>query len=251
MGYSLQAHKKTDEGAKEHPDRDAQFRYIFKKITNFQKQAQPVMSIDAKKKENVGNYKNAGQEYRQKGMPREVNAYDFKGPLGKVAPYGIYDVTRNTGWVNIGISHDTAEFAVNSIRQWWDGRGAADYPHAKKLFLTADCGGSNGYRTRLWKRELQRLANELGRAIHVRHFPPGTSKWNKIEHRMFNAISLNWRGIPLTDYETIMELIRHTTTTTGLEIEVSLDTTVYEKGKKVSDEELDRACRTTLLPKTR
>lgn len=237
LDYSLQANKKRDEGAKEHPDRDAQFKYIARKTKCFQYQHQPVLSIDTKKKENVGNYKNPGREYRKKGRPREVKAYDFRGKLGKAAPYGSYDVTYNTGWVNVGISHDTAEFAVNSLRLWWDDMGQADYPQARKMLLTADCGGSNGYRVRLWKYELQRLANELRQVIHVSHYPPGTSKWNKIEHRMFSVISQNWQGQPLIDHDTIIALLYHTTTEEGLEITARLDTNVYEIGKKVSDEE--------------
>lgn len=238
MNYSLQANKKTHEGTKEQPDRDAQFTYIKKKTNTFQRQHQPIISVDTKKKENVGNYKNSGREYRKKGKPREVNVYDFKGELGKAAPYGIYDMTYNTGWVSVGISHDTAEFAVNSLRRWWYDMGTGFYPNARKLFLTADCGGSNGYRVRLWKTELQKLANEIGQVIHVSHYPPGTSKWNKIEHRMFSFISQNWRGQPLTDYVTIVSLICHTTTDDGLSIKAMLDENTYEKGKKVSDEEL-------------
>jgi len=240
LDYSLQANKKCDEGAKENPDRDAQFKFINKKTKNFQQRHQPVLSVDTKKKENVGNYKNPGREYRKKGQPREVKAYDFIGKLGKVAPYGVYDVTYNKGWVNVGISHDTAEFAVNSIRLWWVEIGKRDYPHAQKIFLTADCGGSNGYRVRLWKIELQKLANELGLEIHVSHYPPGTSKWNKIEHRMFSFISKNWRGQPLTDYVTIISLLCHTSTDEGLEVTARLDKNVYAKGKKVSDAELSR-----------
>lgn len=240
MDYSLQANKKSHEGAKEQPDRDAQFTYIAQKTNLFQRQHQPVISVDTKKKENVGNYKNNGKEYRKKGAPRNVNVYDFKGPLGKVAPYGIYDVTYNMGWVSVGISCDTAEFAVNSIRSWWYEMGIICYPTARKILLTADCGGSNGYRVRLWKTELQTLANELGKAIHVSHLPPGTSKWNKIEHRMFSMISQNWKGQPLTDYATIVSLISHTTTDTGLEIKAKLDERIYKKGQKVSDDELNQ-----------
>lgn len=176
MDYSLQANKKSCEGAKDNPDRDAQFKYIARKTEIFQGQNQPVISVDTKKKENVGNYKNNGREYRKKGKPREVNVYDFKGELGKVSPYGIYDVTSDTGWVSVGISHDTAEFAVNSIRTWWYEMGAGLYPTTRKILITADCGGSNGYRVRLWKTELQKLANELRKTVHVSHYPPGTSK---------------------------------------------------------------------------
>ena len=233
--YSLQANCKRDEGAKAHPDRDAQFMYIARKIAQFQAQEQPIISVDTKKKENVGNYKNPGREYRKQGQPREVKAYDFVGKLGKVAPYGIYDVTLNTGWVSMGISHDTAEFAVNSIRTWWQQMGCRDYPRSRKLLITADCGGSNGYRVRLWKWELQRFANEMRLPIHVSHYPPGTSKWNKIEHRMFSAISANWRGQPLKDYETILEFIRHAGTEEGLEIQAHLDPATYVTGRKISD----------------
>jgi len=232
--YQLQANRKRHEGAKAHPDRDAQFQYIARKTAQFQAQRQPIISVDTKKKENVGNYQNPGREYRQQGHPRDVNAYDFVGELGKVAPYGIYDVTFNKGWVSVGISHDTAEFAVNSIRAWWRQIGCADYPGAYKLLLTADCGGSNGYRVRLWKWELQQFANEVGRPIHVCHYPPGTSKWNKIEHRMFSAISANWRGHPLIDYDTILAFIRHAGTEEGLEIQAQLDTRTYATGRKIS-----------------
>lgn len=238
--YRLQANRKRDEGAKAHPDRDAQFLYIARKSVLFQAQQQPVISVDTKKKENVGNYKNPGREYRRQGEPRDVKAYDFVGKLGKVAPYGVYDVTFNTGWVSVGISHDTAEFAVNSIRAWWRHMGRDAYPGARKLFMNADCGGSNGYRVRLWKWELQQLVNEMRFPIHVSHYPPGTSKWNKIEHRMFSAISANWRGRPLTDHETILEFIRHAGTETGLEIRAELDTATYATGRKISDAALER-----------
>lgn len=238
MNYSLQANKKSCEGARENPDRDAQFKYIAKKTGTFQEQNQPVISVDTKKKENVGNYKNNGREYRKKRNPREVNVYDFIGESGKVSPYGIYDVTSDTGWVSLGISHDTAEFAVNSIRTWWVKVGIGLYPEARKILITADCGGSNGYRVRLWKTELQKLANEFRKTVHVSHYPPGTSKWNKIEHRMFSFISQNWRGQPLKDYTTIISLICHTTTDEGLEIRAELDESVYEKGIKISDDAL-------------
>ena len=238
--YSLQANHKRDEGAKAHPDRDAQFRYIARKTAQFQAQEQPVISVDTKKKENVGNYKNPGREYRKQGHPRDVKAYDFVGELGKVAPYGIYDVTFNKGWVSVGISHDTAEFAVNSIRTWWGQMGFRDYPRAYKMLLTADCGGSNGYRVRLWKWELQQFANEIRRSIHVSHYPPGTSKWNKIEHRMFSAISENWRGQPLIDHDTVLEFIRHTGTEEGLEIQAQLDPALYVTGRKISDAKMEQ-----------
>ena len=239
MDYSLQANKKTEEGEEDHPDRNDQFYYINRKINKFQNQGQPVISVDTKKKENVGNYRNNGREYCRKKKPTEVKVYDFIGALGKASPYGIYDITHDNGWVNVGISHDTAEFAVNSIRKWWYETGQTLYPAARKIYITADCGGSNGYRVRLWKTELQKLADEIGREIHVSHFPPGTSKWNKIEHRMFSFISQNWRGKPLTDYVTIISLISNTRTRKGLNIGSFLDKTFYEKGKKVSDKEFD------------
>jgi hypothetical protein len=240
LDYTLQSNKKTNEGAKEHSDRNAQFHFINNKVKKFQKKNQPAISVDTKKKENIGNYKNKGREYRKKGKPLEVNVYDFIGELGKAAPYGIYDITLNKGWVNVGISHDTAEFAVNSIRNWWLNMGEKEYPNAKELLITADCGGSNGNRVRLWKTELQKLANELNIVIHVSHFPPDTSKWNKIEHKMFSFITQNWRGKPLINYLTIVSLICNTTTETGLKIKAMLDEKSYEKGKKISDEELSK-----------
>lgn len=246
LGFSLQSNKKTKEGAS-HPDRDAQFNFINEKIIAFQKERQPVISIDAKKKENIGNFKNNGQVYEPKGQPTEVLTHDF--PLkesedrpaeasGKVAPYGIYDCTKNNGFVNVGISSDTAQFSVNSIRVWWNKVGKEAYPNAIKIALLADCGGSNSNRTRLWKTELQKLANEIGIEIHVVHFPPGTSKWNKIEHKMFCYISKNWRGRPLIDRATVINLIGNTKTKTGLTVQVHLDENTYETGIKVSDEEL-------------
>lgn len=238
LDYSLQSNKKTIEGSKDHPDRDAQFHFINDKVKKFQLKNQPVISVDTKKKENVGNYKNSGREYRKKKDPVKVGVYDFIGELGKAAPYGVFDITRNKGWVSVGLSHDTAEFAVHSIRNWWANMGQSEYPAAKELYITADGGGSNGYRVRLWKTELQKLANDLGLKIHVSHFPPGTSKWNKIEHRMFSFISQNWRGKPLIDYVTIVSLISNTKTDTGLEIKAILDENIYEKGRKISDEEL-------------
>ena len=238
LGYRLQANKKTKEGA-HHPDRNAQFEYIYETVRFFQKEHHPVLSVDTKKKENLGNFKNNGKEYGQKNHPREVNGHDFPDKrLGKVSPYGVYDISRNKGWVSVGISHDTAEFAVNTIRSWWYKMGQPFYEKSDKLLITADCGGSNGYRVRLWKRELQKLANELNRTIHVCHFPPGTSKWNKIEHRMFSYISENWRGRPLITRETVVNLIGNTNTKKGLEIQAQLDENVYEKGIKVSDEEM-------------
>jgi len=238
LGYSLQANKKTKEGA-HHPDRNAQFEHIYETVRSFQKEHHPVLSVDTKKKENIGNFKNNGKEYAQKSHPREVNGHDFPDKrLGKVSPYGVYDIARNKGWVSVGISHDTAEFAVHTIRSWWYKMGQPFYGKSDKLLITADCGGSNGYRVRLWKRELQKLANELNKTIHVCHFPPGTSNWNKIEHRMFSYISENWRGRPLITRETVVNLIGNTNTKKGLEIQAQLDENVYEKGIKVSDEEM-------------
>jgi len=239
-GYSLQANKKTNEGGG-HPDRNAQFEFINKKAKGFQKKNQPIISVDTKKKENIGNFKNNGKEYCKKKKPNEVNVYDFVDKkLGKVAPYGVYDIVQNKGWVNVGISSDTAEFAVESIRTWWQEMGKPIYPKAKEIFITADGGGSNGSRVRLWKLELQKLANELNIKIHVSHFPPGTSKWNKIEHKMFSFISQNWRGKPLIDGATVVNLISNTKTKSGLEIKARLDERQYEKGIKVSDEELEK-----------
>jgi hypothetical protein len=237
LGYSLQANRKTQEGT-QHPDREAQFQFIYKQVKRFQKKHQPVISVDTKKKENLANFKQLGREWEPLGQPTPVNVYDFPDPQrGKACPYGIYDLTRNEGWVNVGISHDTAQFAVESIRQWWTKMGCHCYSQATELLITADGGGSNAYRTRLWKIELQKLANELNLKIRVCHFPPGTSKWNKIEHQMFSFISKNWRGRPLDSLATIVNLIANTTTT-GLHIEVSIDYNTYEKGIKVTDEEL-------------
>jgi hypothetical protein len=239
LDYSLQGNKKTKEG-KSHPDRDRQFKYINKAVKIFQNNHLPAISVDTKKKENVGEYKNVGKEYRPKGKPLETNTHDFPDKeLGKAAPYGVYDLTKNRGWVSVGVSHDTAEFAVNTIRTWWYKLGQTLYKKAKSLLITADCGGSNGYRNRLWKIELQKLANELKKNIHVLHFPPGTSKWNKIEHRMFSFITMNWRGKPLATLETIINLIGNTKTKSGLAIEVVLDNKKYEAGKKISDQEFD------------
>jgi len=241
LGYSLQANKKTKEGHSQHPDRDEQFKYINQQIKDFHAENQPAISVDTKKKENIGEYKNQGREYRPKNQPREVNGHDFPDKeLGKVVPYGIYDLKQNKGWVSVGITHDTAEFAVNAIRTWYHEVGKTIYPKMKSLLVTADCGGSNGYRVRLWKRELQKLASELQIVIMVCHYPPGTSKWNKIEHRMFSFISANWRGKPLVNRETVIELIGNTTTKTGLEIKVILDDKVYKKGIKVTDEEIKK-----------
>ncbi|MDO8619431.1 MAG: ISAzo13 family transposase [Candidatus Daviesbacteria bacterium] len=239
-GYSLQANRKTFEGSKNNPDRDKQFNFINKKVKEFQKKNFPVLSVDTKKKENIGNFKNSGQEYCKKGNPTRVNVYDFiDEEKGKVSPYGVYDLDKNKGWVNVGISSDTAMFAVNSIRTWWYGSGSKTYKKAKEILITADCGGSNGYRVRLWKVELQKLATELQVTIHVSHFPPGTSKWNKIEHKLFCFISKNWRGKPLIDRATVVNLIGNTKTKTGLTVEAVLDENIYEKGIKISDEELN------------
>ena len=238
LGFSRQGNRKADEGSR-HPDRDAQFAHINAKVIAAQAAGQPVISVDTKKKELVGNYKNGGTDYRPKGEPLRVKVHDFEDKdLGKVAPYGVYDVTANDGWVNVGITADTAEFAVQSIRLWLQRMGRERYPAANALTITADGGGSNGSRVRLWKVELQKLADETGFVIHVMHYPPGTSKWNKIEHRMFCHITQNWRGRPLTDRMTIVELIGATTTKTGLKIECALDERTYEKGIKVSDAEM-------------
>ena len=239
LGYSLQANRKTIEGDS-HPDRDQQFNYINEKCKEFQEEHQPVISVDTKKKELVGNFKNGGRELRPKKDPIPVNVYDFKDKeLGKVNPYGVYDITADEGWVNVGIDHDTASFAVESIRRWWNMMGCKSYPEAKQIMITADCGGSNGYRVRLWKMELQKLADETGLEISVCHFPPGTSKWNKIEHRLFSYISMNWRGKPLTSYEVIVNLIAATTTSKGLEVKCVLDKNEYPKGIKITKEEVE------------
>lgn len=237
MGYSLQANKKTAEG-KQHPDRDAQFRYISEKAAEFANRGSPVISTDTKKKELVGNFKNAGQEWRRAGDPRRVSCHDFPDrALGKAIPYGVYDIRRDVGWVNVGVDHDTPRFAVASIAAWWAAMGKKAYPDAKELLITADAGGSNSWRARNWKVELQQFADETGLTIQVSHFPPGTSKWNKIEHALFSAISLNWRGQPLTTYETIVNLIAATTTTTGLRVRARLDRKRYPTGVKVSNAE--------------
>jgi hypothetical protein len=239
LGFSLQANQKTREGAS-HPDRNAQFEHISAEVKAFQAAGQPVISVDTKKKELVGDFKNGGRELRPKGQPEPVRVHDFIIPeLGKAVPYGVYDVAANAGRVNLGISHDTAAFAVESIRRWWHELGTARYPDATRLLINADCGGSNGVRVRLWKRELQVLADELGIAITVCHLPPGTSKWNRIEHRLFAFITQNWRGKPLVSYEVIVQLIANTTTKTGLTVACRLDADVYEKGIKVSDAEMD------------
>jgi len=238
MGYSLQSNKKSQEGS-QHPDRNKQFHFINNKSKKFIEENQPVISVDTKKKENIGNYKNNGKEYSKKGEPIKVKTHDFPDKeLGKVAPYGVYDLSKNKGWFSVGISKDTAQFSINSIKKWWIRMGKKSYPKAKKLFITADCGGSNSYRNRLWKVELQKLSDELQIEIHVSHFPPGTSKWNKIEHRMFSFVTKNWRGRPLVDRATVVNLIANTTTSKGLKIEAELDERIYKSGIKVSDEEL-------------
>lgn len=238
LRYSLQANQKTREGAR-HPDRNAQFEHINAQTRAFQRRRQPVISVDTKKKELVGNFKNPGREWRPKGQPRRVNLHDFADEeLGKVIPYGVYDLAQNRGWVNVGTDHDTPEFAVASIRQWWKRMGRAAYPHATALLILADAGGSNGYRSRLWKASLHRLTLETGLSISVCHFPPGTSKWNKIEHRMFCHITQNWRGQPLVSHEVIIQLIGRTTTKTGLQIRAGLDKRGYPTGVKVSRSEL-------------
>lgn len=239
MGYSLQANRKTREGTN-HPDRDAQFGYINDQVKQALAAGEPAISVDTKKKELVGDFKNGGREYRAKGQPEPVRVHDFVIPeLGRAAPYGVYDIASNAGWVSVGIDHDTASFAVNSIRRWWQTMGQARYSQATQLLITADCGGSNGARVRLWKRELQTLANELGIAITVCHLPPGTSKWNKIEHRLFSFITQNWRARPLVSYQTIVQLIAATTTDTGLRVQCEIDTNTYPAGVKVTDAEMD------------
>jgi hypothetical protein len=237
LGYSLQGNRKTLEGAS-HPDRNAQFEYINAKTQAALGSGQPVISVDTKKKELVGRYKNGGKEWRPQGEPEQVNVYDFVDQeLGRANPYGVYDIATNTGWVSVGTDHDTASFAVATIRRWWFAMGRAVYPAAKELMIMADGGGSNGSRVRLWKLELQRLADELNLTIRVSHFPPGTSKWNKIEHRLFSYISLNWRGQPLVTHEVIVNLIAATTTRKGLKVRAELDTAQYQKGIKVTDAE--------------
>jgi hypothetical protein len=240
MDYSLQGNRKIKEGAA-HPDRDAQFTFIAEKTQAFQQHGQPVISVDTKKKELIGEYKNGGQVYRRKGQPTAVNVHDFMDKhTGKASPYGVYDLSKNNGWVSVGMSNDTAEFAVNSIRHWWEEMGVASYVNAPALYINADGGGSNGSRVRLWKAELQRFANQIGKEIHVSHFPPGTSKWNKIEHKMFCFISKNWRGKPLIDTATIVQLIGTTTTTKGLTINARLDERIYEKSRQVPDAEFQK-----------
>ena len=235
LGYSLQSNQKRLEGAN-HPDRNAQFEHINENVQNFINQGFPVISVDTKKKENIGNYKNAGKEYRKQKDPRAVKGHDFADQ--KASPYGIYDIKDNSGFVNVGVSFDTSSFAVNSIKFWWEKEGKARYPDAKKLLITADAGGSNGYNRKLWKYELQQFVNEYKIEISVCHFPPGTSKWNKIEHRLFSFISINWKGQPLTDYETVVNLIAATKTETGLTVTSQLDKQIYIKGIQITKEQM-------------
>ena len=238
-GYSLQANRKSREGSS-HPDRNAQFEYINRQVRAFQKRQQPVVSVDTKKKELVGEFKNPGQEWQPQGQPQPVNVHDFPDKkLGKAIPYGVYDLAGNEGWVSVGIDHDTAEFACASILRWWNEMGSARFPRATELMITADGGGSNSSRNRLWKKSLQCLANDLGITLKICHFPPGTSKWNKIEHRLFCFITKNWRGRPLTTYEVIVNLIASTTTKKGLIVRAALDPRQYETGITVSDDELE------------
>jgi transposase len=239
LGYSLQANAKTIEG-KQHPDRDAQFQYINRLTKRHLRQKLPAISVDAKKKELVGDYKNPGREWQPKGKPERVGTHDFPNPkVGKAIPYGVYDMGRNEGWVNVGRDHDTASFAVESIRRWWRVMGRKAYPDADSLLVCADAGGSNGYRLRLWKLELQQLADETGLKITVCHFPPGTSKWNKVEHRLFAHITMNWRGRPLVSHEVVVNLIGATTTKTGLKVKARLDTSIYPTKIKVPDEDIE------------
>jgi len=238
LGFSLQANRKTREGAS-HPDRNAQFEHINAQINAFQAAGQPTISVDTKKKELVGDFKNGGRELRPKGDPEPVRVHDFMLPeQGKVAPYGVYDIAANAGWINLGITSDTAAFAVESIRRWWYALGQSRYQDANRILITADCGGSNGARVRLWKTELQALADQTGLSITVAHLPPGTSKWNRIEHRLFAFITQNWRGKPLLTHQVIIQLIANTTTRNGLTVQCRLDENTYDKGIKVSDAEM-------------
>jgi hypothetical protein len=239
LGYSLQSNRKAIEG-RGHPDRDAQFQYINRRVKAFQRQGHPVVSVDAKKKELVGQFRNGGREWQPKGQPEEVDVYDFvKKDLGKAIPYGVYDQTTNSGWVSVGVDHDTAEFAVETLRRWWRKMGSRVYTRAERLLITADGGGSNGSRCRLWKVQLQEFSDEMGLRISVCHFPPGTSKWNKIEHRMFCHITENWRGRPLVSREVVVNLIGHTKTKTGLTIRSELDGGSYPTGRKVTDDQME------------
>jgi transposase len=238
-GYSLQANRKTREG-KQHPDRNAQFEHIHRRVKAYRRQGQPAISVDTKKKEVLGNRKNPGRTYRRQGSPREVDTHDFPdAKLGKAIPYGVYDLERDEAWVSVGINHDTAEFAVASIEQWWKRLGKKRYAAARRLLITGDSGGSNGHRNRLWKAQLQRFADRTGLIVEVCHFPPGTSKWNKIEHRLFCHITRNWQGIPLETHEIVVNLIGSTRTATGLEVHAWLDERAYAKGRKVSHQEFD------------
>jgi Rhodopirellula transposase DDE domain len=239
-GYSLQANRKTREGAA-HPDRNAQFEHINEQTKACQKRGQPVISVDTKKKELVGDFRNGGREWRPRGKPLEVRVHDFQDPaLGKAIPYGVYDVTNNEAWVSVGLDHDTAEFAAEAIRRWWTKMGRRRFPKARQLYVTADGGGSNGSRSRLWKAALQQLADKTGLTLLVSHFPPGTSKWNKIEHRLFCHITQNWRGKPLVSHEIIVQLIGATTTATGLKVKAALDRRQYPTRQKITDEQLQQ-----------
>ena len=239
LGYSLQSNRKTLEGS-HHPDRDAQFQHINQRVQVFQRQRQPVVSVDTKKKELIGQFRNGGREWAPQGQPEPVEVHDFPDKeLGKVIPYGVYDMVTNTGWVSVGVDHDTAEFAVETIRCWWYHMGSTVYPRAQRLLITADGGGSNGSRNRLWKMELQKLADDIRLRISVCHFPPGTSKWNKIEHRMFCHITENWRGRPLMSREVVVNLIGHTTTRTGLEIHSELNENSYPTGREVTEQQME------------
>jgi hypothetical protein len=245
LGYSLQGNRKTREGGT-HPDRNAQFEYINTQVRRLQKRGQPVVSVDTKKKELIGDFKNSGQEWQPQGQPEEVRVHDFQDPaLGKAIPYGVYDVTNNQGWVSVGIDHDTAHFAARTIGCWWKDMGRRRFPRAQELLITADGGGSNSSRSRLWKVALQELANTLGLKLRVCHFPPGTSKWNKIEHRLFSFITKNWRGRPLVSHQAVVNLIASTTTTTGLIVRAALDHHKYETGLKVTDAQMAKL---TLTP---
>lgn len=239
LGYSLQANRKTREG-KEHPDRDAQFEHINRRVQAYRRGGRPAVSVDTKKKENIGNKANGGREYRPKGSPKEVDTHDFPDKKkGKAIPYGVYDIKNNEAWVSVGITCDTAEFAVEAIRLWWRQLGRKRFRKPSRLLITADSGGSNGNRNRLWKLELQRLANQTGIIIEVCHYPPGTSKWNKIEHRLFCHITRNWRGVPLESHEVVVNLVSSTHTNEGLEVHCSLDQNEYQKGRKISNHEMD------------